>query len=78
MLDDYDRDWMIITNDYTDSDGKLRDQGTFTYYVITFPQIFEPPSPLCNQASSLDRFPIYGSRVQNHFMATFILPRSIK
>ena len=37
MLDDYDRDWMIINNGYTDNDGKLRDQGTFTYYVITFP-----------------------------------------
>ena len=27
--------------------------GAFTYYVITFSQIFDGPSPLCNQASSL-------------------------
>ena len=31
--------------------------GASTYYIITFSQIFDTPSPLCNQASSLSNSP---------------------
>ena len=31
--------------------------GAFTYYVISFSQIFDSPSPICDQALSLSSPP---------------------